>query len=100
MHALRLMFLSPEPDSGKSTAGDLLLACCQDGERTDGITPAALFRFIERWGGVIFINETDWNGAKNDDMQGLLNSGFESNGRYHRTEQTGDDHSEGIAGSR
>jgi len=90
MHALRLMFLSPEPDSGKSTAGDLLLACCQDGERTDSITPAALFRFIERWGGVIFINETDWNGAKNDDMQGLLNSGFESNGRYHRTEQTGD----------
>ena len=90
MHALRLMFLSPEPDSGKSTAGDLLLACCQDGERTDSITPAALFRFIEQWGGVIFINETDWNGAKNDDMQGLLNSGFEKNGRYHRTEQTGD----------
>jgi len=56
--------------------GDLLLACCQDGERTDSITPAALFRFIEQWGGVIFINETDWNGAKNDDMQGLLNSGL------------------------
>ena len=65
----------------------LLLACCQDGERTDNITPAALFRFIEQFGGVVFVNETDWNGARGEDMQGLWNSGFEEEGRFHRTEQ-------------
>jgi hypothetical protein len=86
-HAPRTMFRSATPDSGKSIAASLLLACCQDGERTDNITPAALFRFIEQFGGVVFVNETDWNGARGEDMQGLWNSGFEEEGRFHRTEQ-------------
>jgi len=57
---------------------------------SDNISPAALFRSIEKWRPTLLIDEVDAFLKDNEDARGILNSGHKRNGYVLRV--VGDDH--------
>ena len=85
-HTPRLAVLSPEKRCGKSTLLDLLGALCHAPVKVDSITPAALFRTVDAKRRLtLLVDEADSYLPGNDELRGMLNSGFEATGRVIRT---------------
>ena len=82
-----MMFISATPDSGKSMAATLLLPAARTVSAPTTSHQPLSSGSLSSSAASVFVNETDWNGARGEDMQGLWNSGFEEEGRFHRTEQ-------------
>ena len=85
----RLTITSPEPRCGKSTLLNLLNLVSYKPILAASITAAAMFRTIEKDHPTILIDEADTFLRDNEDLRGILNAGFEKNGRIIRTEQVG-----------
>jgi len=86
-----LAIQSPEKRCGKTTMLDLLFALVMSGLSTCNITPAAVFRTIDKYRPCLLIDEADTFLKENDDMRGLLNSGHRKvNAQVIRT--AGDQH--------
>jgi putative DNA primase/helicase len=75
-HAPILAVQSAEKRCGKTTLLELLLALVPRPLPAANISPAALFRSVERWRPTLVIDEGDAFLSDNEEMRGVLNSGF------------------------
>ena len=71
----RLVFTSSRPECGKTTALTLLSWVVPKPLPTVNITPAALFRIMEKESPTLLIDEADTFIEGNEEMRGVLNSG-------------------------
>ena len=88
----KLIFHSPEKRCGKSTALDVVEAISNRALFSSSITPAALFRVIEKYHPTLVIDEADtFISGRNDELIGIINSGHARN-RAFVIRTVGDDH--------
>lgn len=66
---------SPEKRCGKTTVLHLLTSTVRRPLPTSNITPAALFRSIEKYQPTLLVDEADTFLAEREELQGVLNSG-------------------------
>ncbi len=71
-----IALLSPEKRCGKTTALSLASKLCHRSLPTSNVSPAALYRVIERYSPTILIDEADIFLAAKDEVHGILNSGY------------------------
>lgn len=81
---------APLPNCGKSTLLEFLETFAFQPLKCDGISPAALFRSMDKWTPTLLIDEVDTFLRDNEDARGVLNSGHRRNGFIIRV--VGDDH--------
>jgi hypothetical protein len=90
VHSPILMVTAPEPDCGKSTLLGLIGFLVRRALQSVGISPAALYRSIEKWNPTIIIDEADVAFVQNEDLRAVVNSGWTRGTGIVRCE--GDDH--------
>lgn len=73
---------SPEPRCGKTTLVSVASECSHASMAASNISPAALFRCIERWKPTLFIDEGDAFLKDNEELRGILNSGHTRSTAY------------------
>jgi len=81
---------APLPNCGKSTLLEFLETFAFQPLKCDGISPAALFRSMDKWTPTLLIDEVDTFLRDNEDARGVLNSGHRRNGFIIRV--VGEDH--------
>jgi hypothetical protein len=87
----RLMLESPVRGCGKTTVLVLLEALGRCSLRFDGVSPAGLYRLIERDHPTVLCDEVDTYGLKGDGtLRQILNSGHRRGGRILRCTRDGD----------
>lgn len=84
-----LIIASPDKGCGKTTMRDVLAGVVRSALSTDGISAAALFRVIEKWRPTVLLDDFDSWGRENDELRGVLNTGYRRGGVYVRC--VGDD---------
>lgn len=70
-----LNITSPEKRCGKSTLLDVLQLLVSRPLIASNITPAAIFRSIEKWSPTLIIDEADTFMKDNEELRGVINSG-------------------------
>ena len=86
-----LAITSPEKRCGKTTLLALLTLLVRKALPASNISPAAVFRAIEKWTPTLLIDEADTFIRQNDELRGVLNSGHTRSSAFViRT--VGDDH--------
>jgi Protein of unknown function (DUF3631) len=75
-HSPILMVTSAEASSGKSTLLGVLQFLVPRALSSVGISPAALYRSIEKWGPTLVIDEADTAFVQNEDLRAVVNSGW------------------------
>ena len=70
-----LYVTSPEPMCGKSTVMKLLKVFCHQAEMVSKITPAAIYRLIERDQPTLVFDEADRFLRGNNELNGIINAG-------------------------
>jgi putative DNA primase/helicase len=84
-HTPRLEITSPAKRCGKSTLLDVLRATCRRPLKADNISAAGTLRTVEAISPVtILIYEADAFLPQNEELRGILNSGFERSGEVIR----------------
>lgn len=81
---------APLPNCGKSTLLEVFEKLCFQPLKCDAISPAALFRAMDKWQPTLLIDEVDAFLRDNEEARGILNSGHKRNGSVIRV--VGDDH--------
>lgn len=66
---------SPEPRCGKTTLGELVKEMVARPLYASNITPAALFRAVEKWKPTLLIDETDAFLNEKEELRGIINAG-------------------------
>ncbi|MDA8362974.1 MAG: DUF3631 domain-containing protein [Gammaproteobacteria bacterium] len=84
-----LVIDSPEKGCGKTTLRDVLAQLVRSALSTDGISSAAVFRIIEKWRPTLLLDDFDSWGRENEELRGVLNTGYRKGGAYVRC--VGDD---------
>ncbi len=91
-HSPRLNIGSPAKRCGKSTLLDLLRATCHRPLKADNISASGVFRTVEALreeGGItLLVDEADTFVGDNEELRGILNSGFERSGEVVRVVET------------
>ena len=85
----RLSISSPTKGCGKTTLLDVLYRLVLRPLLASNVTPAAVFRVIEKYKPCLLIDEADTFLGVNDELRGILNSGHRKGGSVLRV--TGDD---------
>lgn len=85
-----LQIKSPEKRCGKTTLLDLLAVSVRRPILAASISPAAVFRSIEKWEPTLLIDEADAFMGGKEELRGILNAGHRRGGSVVRT--AGDDH--------
>jgi Protein of unknown function (DUF3631) len=85
----RLCISSPTKGCGKTTLLDVVFRLVQRPLLASNVTPAAVFRVIEKCKPCLLIDEADTFLGVNDELRGILNSGHRKGGAVLRV--TGDD---------
>ncbi len=88
----RICISSPEPRCGKTTLLTLLEFLSQKSLNVSNITAAAMFRTIEKYSPTLLIDEADTFLQDNGELRGVINAGFQRNGRITRIECIGRRH--------
>lgn len=70
-----LNITSPEPRCGKSTLGELVKEMVARPLYASNITPAALFRAVEKWKPTLLIDETDAFLNEKEELRDIINAG-------------------------
>ena len=70
-----LAFTSATPECGKSTVLTLIGVLVPRALSASNITPAAVFRTVEKWHPTLIIDEADTFIGDNDELRGILNCG-------------------------
>jgi hypothetical protein len=87
-HSPRLGIGSPAKRCGKSTLLDLLRATCKRPLKADNISASGVFRTVEalrdEGGLTLLVDEADSFLGGNEELRGILNSGFEQSGEVVR----------------
>ena len=85
-HTPRLQIKSPAMRCGKSTLLRTVAKMVKKPLKTENISTAALFRVIEMHQPTMLIDEADnFLKDENDDINGIMNAGFEPGGTWTRT---------------
>ena len=71
-----LALQSPEKRCGKTTALTLASKLCHRSLPTSNVSPAAVYRVIEKYSPTILIDEADTFLAGKEELHGILNSGY------------------------
>jgi hypothetical protein len=79
-----LLVTSPAPRSGKTTLFEILLKVVNRGLPNNLITPASMFRTIEKYHPTLFIDEADTLLRDNEDLTRIINSAHDSESRVTR----------------
>jgi putative DNA primase/helicase len=80
----RLCLTSPEKGCGKTTALDVLNALTFRPLPASNISPAAVYRTVEKYRPTLLIDEADTFVRDNPELRGILNSGHARNGNVVR----------------
>lgn len=92
-HTPRLSITSPAKMCGKSTLIDVLRATCRRPVKADSISASAVFRTVEALRPLsLLIDETDAHLRGNEELRGVLNSGFEQSGAVMRIAEINGQH--------
>ena len=84
-HTPRLAITSPAKRCGKSTLLDVLHATCRQPVKADNISASGVFRTVEALRPLtLLLDEADAFVAENEELRGVLNSGFERSGEVIR----------------
>ena len=84
-HTPRLCITSPAKRCGKSTLLDVLRVTCRRPLKADNISAAGVYRTIEALAPLtLLLDEADSFLGKNEELRGVLNSGFERSGEVIR----------------
>jgi hypothetical protein len=86
----RLCVRSPMKGCGKTLMLDVLAPLVRRPLPTANVTPAAVFRVIEKYHPTLLVDEADTFIRESDELRGVLNSGHRKGGQVLRT--VGDDH--------
>ena len=70
-----LMFVSPEPRCGKSTALSLIYRTGPRTAMASNISTAAVYRYIERMWPTLLLDEAETFVGESEELRGVLNSG-------------------------
>jgi putative DNA primase/helicase len=76
IHSPILMVTSAEPDSGKSTLLGLISFLVKRSLSSVGISPAALYRSIDKWCPTLIVDEADALFSDSEDLRQAVNSGW------------------------
>lgn len=76
VHSPILIVTSPEPDCGKSTLLGLVNLLVPRGLAVVEISPAVLYRMIERWHPTLIVDEADDKFRNNPELRGVINAGW------------------------
>lgn len=78
---------SPERESGKTRVLDTVKALVHNPEMSGSMSSSSMFRMIEAMKPTILFDEVDtiFTGAANEDLRGILNSGYNASGTVVRT---------------
>jgi putative DNA primase/helicase len=91
-HTPRLSVTSPVKRCGKSTLLDLLRALSCRPLKADSISPSGVFRTVEALAPLtLLIDEADTFLADNEELRGIMNSGFEASGQVIRVVEVKDE---------
>jgi hypothetical protein len=91
-HSPRLSVTSPVKRCGKSTLLDVLRATCLRPLKADNISASGVFRTVEALRPLtLLIDEADSFLGENEELRGILNSGFEASGEVVRVVEVRDD---------
>jgi len=92
-HRPRLAVTSPLKRCGKSTLLELLRLLCRRPLKADSISASGVFRTVEALSPVtLLIDEADTFLKDNEELRGVLNSGFERSGEVIRVVEIRDEH--------
>jgi putative DNA primase/helicase len=92
-HTPRLAITSPTKRCGKSTLLEVLRATVNRPVRADNISASGTFRTVEALSPVtLLIDEADTFLGQNEELRGIMNSGFERNGEVIRVVEIRDEH--------
>jgi putative DNA primase/helicase len=92
-HSPRLSVTSPAKRCGKSTLLDLLRATCHRPMKADNISASGVFRTVEALRPLtLLVDEADSFISDNEELRGILNSGFEAGGEVVRVVEVKDGH--------
>ena len=84
-HTPRLSVTSPAKRCGKSTLLDVLRATCRRAIKADNISASGVFRTVETLSPItLLVDEADTFLGDNEQLRGILNSGFERSGEVIR----------------
>ena len=103
-----LMFVSPEPRCGKSTALSLIYRTGPRTAMASNISTAAVYRYIERMRPTLLLDEAETFVGESEELRGVLNSGHtrdtahvirvvESGGDYQPKEFSTSAHTKALA---
>lgn len=89
---------SAEKQSGKTRTLEVLEGMCRNAVRADSMTSAVLFRLIEHSAPTLMVDEVDtiFSGTKNEELRGVLNSGYKAGGKIPRAIGNPNDENGGI----
>jgi putative DNA primase/helicase len=87
----RLNFTSPEKGCGKTVARDVVALLVPRPLPAENVTPAVLFRLIEKHRPVVLADECDAWLRDNEELRGMLNSGHRRGGKVYRCEGDGNE---------
>ena len=76
VHSPILLAWSPHPDSGKTTLAGLISFLSWRGLASVNISSAVLFRLVDQWKPTLIVDEADTAFAENNDLRGVINSGW------------------------
>jgi hypothetical protein len=76
IHSPILLVTSPEAECGKTTLLGLIGFLVRRALSSVGISPAVLYRSIEKWQPTIMIDEADDAFVQNEELRGVVNSGW------------------------
>jgi hypothetical protein len=92
-HSPRLTITSATKRCGKSTLLAVLEATCRRALKADNVSTAGVYRIVEASSPLcLLIDESDTFLRQNDELRGVLNSGFEQSGQVIRVVEMNQDH--------
>ena len=92
-HTPRLGITSPARRCGKSTLLDVLRATCYRPLKADNISASGVFRTVEALAPLtLLLDEADSYLGENEELRGVLNSGFERSGEVIRVVEMDGEH--------
>lgn len=89
---------SSEPGSGKTLTLEILESLCRNATMAANLSSSSLFRIIQARRPTVLIDEVDavWSGAKNEELRGVINSGYKSTGKVWRAVGDPNDEDGGV----
>lgn len=85
----RLCIISPEKRCGKTTLLRMIEHLSYRSLNVSNVTTAALFRAIDAWHPTMLIDEADTFIKNNEELRGIINAGFQKDGKVSRIETIG-----------